>query len=298
MSSFFEFQANGNKDAEENRQPQEAVVQDQDTVIGDAMVETSQLFYETAREIAACISENCQETIDCEKIRRAAIALAYMEGVDFGLAMDDKIEKWYLLEMKKSMSTILESQRNAFQTQIYVPIAPWQVMNYDQFKCEGKTMFIHALSNRQPQQKWIDDAKKEIMKDARLKRHLQAMAEKEYSDLFDVFPELDRPPPKKAIEEEVELPASEIAVIVDVEDKAVKKGDRHFLSAEELEKRAKQADESENVVSDDSQSVMNLRNLFRQNKIDKSQYIGGLATLVATGLISKSEFTRLKAASN
>ena len=55
---------------------------------------------------------------------------------------------------------------------------------------------------------------------------------------------------------------------------------------------------SENNTEDDSPSVLNLRNLFRQNKIDKSQYVGGLATLVATGLITKSEFTRLKAAAN
>lgn len=51
-------------------------------------------------------------------------------------------------------------------------------------------------------------------------------------------------------------------------------------------------------ANDDSSSVLALRNLFRQNKIDQSQYIGGLATLVATGLISKSEFTRLKSAAN
>ena len=49
---------------------------------------------------------------------------------------------------------------------------------------------------------------------------------------------------------------------------------------------------------DDSPSVLSLRNLFRQSKIDKSQYIAGLATLVATGLISKSEFTRLKSSAN
>lgn len=46
---------------------------------------------------------------------------------------------------------------------------------------------------------------------------------------------------------------------------------------------------------DDSPSVLGIRNLFRQGKIDKDQFIGGLATLVATGLITKSEFTRLKA---
>lgn len=56
--------------------------------------------------------------------------------------------------------------------------------------------------------------------------------------------------------------------------------------------------EEEKTTKDDSSSVLALRNLFRQSKIDKSQYIGGLATLVATGLISKSEFTRLKAAAN
>lgn len=270
MSNFFEYQANGDKDVEKNPQPQESVVQDQDTVIGDAMVETSQLFYEVATDIANCINENCQETIDCEKIRQAAIALAYMEGVDFGLAMDDKIEKWYLLEMKKSMATILASQRNAFQTQIYVPVAPWEVMNYDQFACVGKTGFIHALSNRQPQQKRIEEAKKEIMDDKFLKKQLQRLAEEEYTELFDVFPELDRPPPTEApplVIESVELPASEILKRVENKDKS---------------------------AEDDSSGVLNLRNLYRQNKIDKSQYIGGLATLVATGLISKSEFTRLK----
>ena len=51
-------------------------------------------------------------------------------------------------------------------------------------------------------------------------------------------------------------------------------------------------------TEDDSSSVLALRNLFRQSKINKEQYIGGLATLVATGLISKSEFTRLKSAAN
>lgn len=260
MSNFFEFQANGDSGIKETVPAHETIVQDQDTVIGDAMVETSQLFYETAKEIADCINENCQAAIDCEKIRRAAIALAYMEGVDFGLAMDDEIQKWYLLEMKKSMSTILASQQNAFQTQIYVPIAPWMVMNYDQCKCMGKTGFIHALSSQQPQQKFIDSAKKEIMDNKILRQHLQKMAETEYAELFDVFPELDRPPPTP--------------------------------------EKADDAKSDDKSAEDDSVGVLNLRNLYRQNKIDKSQYIGGLATLVATGLISKAEFTRLKTAAS
>lgn len=53
--------------------------------------------------------------------------------------------------------------------------------------------------------------------------------------------------------------------------------------------------ETQNPAEDDSPSALNLRNLYRGGKIGKDQYIGGLATLVATGLISKSEFTRLKA---
>ena len=60
MSNFFEYQANGDKDVEKNPQPQETVVQDQDTVIGDAMCEASQLFYDAANQIARCISENNQ----------------------------------------------------------------------------------------------------------------------------------------------------------------------------------------------------------------------------------------------
>ena len=68
------------------------------------------------------------------------------------------------------------------------------------------------------------------------------------------------------------------------------------MSAKKILAECLESDEHE--VKDDSQSVLNLRNLFRQNKIDKNQYVGGLATLVATGLISRSEFTRLKAAAN
>ena len=53
-------------------------------------------------------------------------------------------------------------------------------------------------------------------------------------------------------------------------------------------------EELDRSVTDDSQSVLSLRNLFRSGKINKSQYVSGLATLVATGLLTKSDFTRLK----
>lgn len=52
----------------------------------------------------------------------------------------------------------------------------------------------------------------------------------------------------------------------------------------------------EKEVKDDSPWVQNLRNLYRASRINKEQYVGGLATLVATGMISKAEFTRLKKA--
>lgn len=51
-------------------------------------------------------------------------------------------------------------------------------------------------------------------------------------------------------------------------------------------------------ATDDSQGVLNLRNLLRQGKINKEQYVGSLASLVAMGLIPKAEFTRLKYAIN
>ena len=79
---------------------------------------------------------------------------------------------------------------------------------------------------------------------------------------------------------------------------ALKKYGGSIEYVEMPEPEAAESPEKDKKAEDDSSSVLNLRNLYRQNKIDKSQYIGGLATLVATGLISKSEFTRLKTAAS
>ena len=54
----------------------------------------------------------------------------------------------------------------------------------------------------------------------------------------------------------------------------------------------------EKVAEDDSPTVTNLRNLFRAGRIDKTQYVGSLATLYATGLINNGQFIRLKKAAN
>lgn len=242
----------------------EKTVLDQDTVIGDAMVRASQLFYEVANQIATCINENCQEAIDCEKLQQAALALAYMQGVDFGLAMDDKVMKWYLAEMEKSMATILASRRNAFQTQIYVPPSPSRVMDFDEFRVSGDTMFIHSLNTKPPKQSTIEQLKKEVMEDKNCKRMLQRIAEEGYDELFNIFTDLERPAP---VQDVGPNPTAKDTPIAPAEQKA----------------------------EDDSPSALNLRNLFRGGKIDKSQFVSGLATLVATGLITKSEFTRLKA---
>jgi hypothetical protein len=258
MSSFFEYLKNGSKDVDSKPQPQEAVVQDQDTVIGDAMVEAAQLFYDCANQISNCISENAQCAINISLLHKAEIALAYMQGVDFGLAMDDKLMKWYLLEMEKSMASIRNSRDLAFQSQIYVPPSPSTLLGFDEFRVSGHQHFLHCLNTSAPRPEREEWLRKEMFEDRYLKQRLQKIAEERYPELFDIFKELDRPAPQS----EPPKPA---------EDKK---------------------------AEDDSQSVLNLRNLYRHNKIDKSQYIGGLATLVATGLISKSEFTRLKTAAN
>ena len=68
------------------------------------------------------------------------------------------------------------------------------------------------------------------------------------------------------------------------------------MSAKETLIASLEQAEGKKTVEDDSTGILNLRNLYRQNKIDKGQYVGGLATLLAAGSITKSDFTRLKAA--
>jgi hypothetical protein len=261
MSNFYNFQANGDKDVEENPQPQETVVQDQDSVIGDAMCEAAHLIYTVAQTIANCINEDNQAAIPIDKLREAERAFCYMEGVVFGLAMDRPEEKWYMTELAKCLATIEQSKENGFQTQIYLPpVKPWDLLGYDEMKLRlsPDSMCFLRIRFRRPSEEYVKACKEELVKDPSCKY----LFEKGILDPFD-FPGAPLP---EVVEPEV------------VEEKVV--------------------DVADKKVADDSSSVLNLRNLLRQNKIDKSQYIGGLATLVATGLISKSEFTRLKAAAS
>lgn len=263
---------------------QPKTVLDQDTVIGDAMCEAAQLFYEAANQIAGCISENAQNCIDNALLRRAELALAYMQGVSFGLAMDDAVQKWYLTEMEKSMASILNSQALAYQPQIYVPPPPGPIMGFDAIRCSGHWTFLRCLrTNRPPSAEYIKSVKKDIVKDSRLKYLFEQglLDPTKFEGVFKKYPDLAEAkvsddPPDPAMTTEDKAPKSET--------------NRPIPPSGILQMR----EEAENPTEDDNQSVLNLRNLFRGGKINKNQYIGGLATLVATGLISKSDFTRLK----
>ena len=266
---------------EKNEQVQEKSALDQDTVIGDAMCEASQLFYEAANQIARCINENAQCCIDNALLRKAELALVYMQGVVFGLAMDDAVQKWYLTEMEKSMASILNSQALAYQTQIYVPPAPGPLMGFDEIRCSGHTTFLHCLhNNRPPNAEYVKSVKEDIVKDSRLKYLFEKglLDPTKFDGVFEKYPDLAEAP---VVEEP--LPA---------EDKAPKADEDKTIPPSGI---LQMREEEEKSTEDDNVSVLNLRNLFRGGKINKNQYVGGLATLVATGLITKSEFTRLKA---
>ena len=243
---------------------EEKIVQDQDTVIGDAMCEAAQLFYDSANQIAMCIAENAQCCIDNDLLHKAELALAYMQGVDFGLAMDDAVQKWYLGEMEKSMASIKNSQALAFQNQIYVPPRPSELMGFYEIEARDANFLGCLRQGRMPSKEYLKSLKDDILKDD----HCKYLFEKglldphDFEGVYEKWPEL-------AKEKAEEDPPKD--------------------SADPKEPKN---------TEDDSSSVLALRNLFRQSKIDKDQYVGGLATLVATGLISKSEFTRLKSAAN
>ena len=262
MSSFFEYLQNGSKDVDSNPQPQEAVVQDQDTVIGDAMCHASQMIYDCAYDIANCINEDNQAAINIPELQEAEKALCYMEGVDFGLAMDDKSMKWYLCELRKCMASIEMSKDNGFQTQIYLPsVKPSDLFGFDEVHCRNNPVtFLHIDLKTRPRKDYEEMVKKELAED----KHFKYLFERGILDPYK-FPGAPKPD-----------------IVPEAEDAPIPPKDS----------------EPDKKAEDDSQSVLNLRNLYRHNKIDKSQYIGGLATLVATGLISKSEFTRLKTAAN
>lgn len=137
--------------------PKKTVVLDQDTVIGDAMCEAAQLVYEVALEVARHIAENAQYAIDIEKIKEAELAWAFMDGSDFGLAVDEEVCEWLLLEMQKCIVSIRKSKDTGFQEQIFVPHNPARVLGFDENKARRCT-FLSCFTKIPPSQEMLAEA--------------------------------------------------------------------------------------------------------------------------------------------
>ena len=129
------------------------------------MCHAAQIVYDMANAVARHIAENAQYAIDLEEIHKAELALAYMQGVDFGLAMDAKDCKAYLAHMEKCVSSVRKSKDAGFQLPIYVPPKPSDYLKYDEIHCRAMgDMFIHALSKCPPSEKDIKELEDEWMK--------------------------------------------------------------------------------------------------------------------------------------
>ena len=50
---------------------------------------------------------------------------------------------------------------------------------------------------------------------------------------------------------------------------------------------------SKSPTEDDIQEVVRLKNMYRANRIDKSQFVGGIASLYSMGLLSSAQVNRL-----
>lgn len=148
--------------------PKKTVVLDQDTVIGDAMIEAAQLVYEVALEVAWHIAENAQYAIDMEKIKEAELAWAFMDGADFGLAVDEKVCEWLLLEMQKCIVSIRKSKDTGFQEQIFVPHNPARVLGIDENMARRCT-FLSCFTKIPPSQEMLTEAYKKLPEDVKKK---------------------------------------------------------------------------------------------------------------------------------
>lgn len=267
MGSFFTRFLDKKVRKETSNQQEEKVVQDQDTVVSDMICEAAMLLYDVANHLSVCISKGEQCQIDVAKLNDARLAMAFLKGLQCGLAIDNIICRWYMTEMEKCMVSIDESQTNAFQTPINIPPPPWEILNFNETEVRCKSFMIYQhLQVKPPCKDYVDMLKKELVEN------------EECSWLF-----------KKGILKIDEFPG------------AYKSGERIEAEDQKLPSallEVLEESEDEAMVEDASANALGLRNLFRQGKIGKDQYIAGLATLVAAGAITKSEFTGLKASAN
>lgn len=267
MGSFFTRFLDKKARKEASNQQEEKVVQDQDTVVSDMICEAAMLLYDVANHLSVCISKCEQCQIDVAKLNDARLAMAFLKGLQCGLAIDNIICKWYMTEMEKCMVSINESQGTAFHTAIYIPPPPWEILNFNESEVRCKSFMINQhLQANPPCKDYVDRLKKELV---------------ESEDCSWLF--------KNGILKIDDFPgAYNLGERIEIEDKQLPS-----VLLEVLEES-----EDEAMVEDASANALGLRNLFRQGKIGKDQYIAGLATLVAAGAITKSEFTGLKASAN
>lgn len=231
-----------NTSAADQKQPVQAVAQDQDTVIGDALISAAQIVYDMATAVARKIAENAQYAIDLDEIHKAELALAYMQGVDFGLAMDVKDHLVYLAYMEKCLASVRKSRDAGFQFQIYVPPNPFEFLGADEDHCRAVGItFIHALSKCPPSEKFIKELEDEALIDKGLDPNKFIQSKDDPECL--VHAPLNGPDPDDAetIDDGDDSHAEDSAVKKD--DKEPRKaGKGRLFNAAELRRRAKIAE--------------------------------------------------------
>lgn len=366
VPNFLEYQT-GKVQAEA---PKAAVAQDQDTVIGDALCHAAQIVYDVANQIARCIADNAQYAIDLNGIRKAELAVAYMQGVDFGLAMDVKRDKTYLAYMEKCIASIRKSREAGFQFQVWVPPRPADFIGYDENHCRAHSeLFLHALSDCPPSEKHIKELEDEMYKsegkdpgrlvpdqnDPSGRTLVMADLKDAPADSAaeDAAPGGKKSSPKKVCQKQrkeaedppdkkVELSKCFFAATTDLhvdvdrlvidyhggerpywairfslpafrEDgtgrhevvqrianlmrydgyEATGHTVRDMFRSSEIIVETGIKKGGDKPVEDSVQEVNRLRELYRSKRINRDAYQGGIATLLATGIIGKAEFTRL-----
>lgn len=366
VPNFLDYQI-GKVKAEE---PKAAVAQDQDTVIGDALCHAAQIVYDVANQIARCIADNAQYAIDLKELHKAELAVAYMQGVDFGLAMDVKRDKTYLAYMEKCMASIRKSKEAGFQLQVFVPPRPADFIGYDENHCRAHIgLFLHALSDCPPTEKHIKDLEDEMYKSEGKDPSLLVPDPSDPSGRTLVMAKLEDAPvdsaaedaapggkkssPKKVCQKqrkEAEDPSDKKAelskcffaatndlhldvdrLIIDyhggekpywsirfslpafMQDGIGREKVLHrianlmrydgyaarghtirgmFRCCEVIVETGIEKG-GDSTVEDSIPEVNRLRDLYRTKRIGRDAYQGGIATMLATGIIGKAEFTRL-----
>lgn len=349
-----------------------SIAQDQDTVIGDAMCHAAQILYDVANQIARCISDNAQYAINLKDLHKAELALAYMQGVKFGLAMDDKRDKTYLAYMERSMASIRRSKEHGFQLQIDVPPNPSEFLKYDENHCRAMgDMFLHSLYDAPPSNEHIKNLEEEMWKsegkdpyklvpdpkdptgctlvmadlpkadtkaeDAAIEKKKSPKAIRKQSKINREAMENDSANKKSIISDDLQEAAKAANVKItklsitfvpgDDDDDGwainIDIGGDGVTADSKWEFMNKISDTMNNKgykfhacsllgnhtsficdiktgvsdkigpATDSAPEVNRLRDLFRTKRISKEAFCGGIATMMAAGIIGKSEFTRL-----